>query len=181
MFPQQKMCGEPDKCLWMLKWSSQFQGRARPDTPCERALHQVAVEALHRTSWAEVKDILRRYCLAVAAKDCSIIVSYTTQCEAAAAPSMQRPVMDCDACKNDADRLRCMLEPAKNQAPADKGGERLVHTCIGSVRVGQQMVRYRVGVVDMDRKSIGKVESHQKLDQEILQAWNREHTAGSRV
>ena len=72
--------------------------------------------------------MLRKYCLAVAAKDCSIMVSYTTEREGTADSGMHTAVMDCVACKDDADRLRYMLEAAKHPAPTHKTCEQLVHT-----------------------------------------------------
>ena len=176
--PQKRMCCAPRQCAWMLTWHAKLQKTAGTHPSCEYDTYQYTSESLHCLCWAQVQDMLRKYCLAVAAKDCSIMVSYTTEREGTADSGMHTAVMDCVACKDDADRLRCMLEPAEHQAGSPTHGpcEQPVHTCIGSVCIGQQVVRYRVGVVDMDRKSIGKVESHMKLDREILQAWNRDHT-----
>lgn len=169
--PQKRMCEAPERCQWMMQWCP--QSMVPSHKLCEHQEWQDTLDALHRMSWAEVQDALRKYCLAVAAKDCSIIISFTVETGEIGDDVMQTPVIDCHACKNDADKLRNVLEPSKHQAATDKGVMEPVHTCIGSMCIDQQLIWYRVGVVDMDRKSIGKVEHHHGLDREILQAWSR--------
>jgi Inositol-pentakisphosphate 2-kinase len=172
--PQKQMCVDPDGCQWMMQWHSKTSMLAAHAEYEHHHRYRDTVQALHSMSWGEVQEVLRKYLLSVAAKDCSIIVSYTVAESAGedASDVLQTPVMDCHACVNDADKLRDMLHSWKKQAGTDHRVEGPCHCCVGSMRMGQQLVRYRLGVVDMDRKRISKVEHHHELDREILQVWN---------
>jgi hypothetical protein len=172
---QKQMCDDPQHCQWMNQWQSRRSVVAEHGNDGQQhRSHEDAVAALHRMSWGEVKEVLRKYCLSVAAKDCSIIVSYSVlEGEAdSTAEVLQTPVMDCLACAHDAARFRDMLCSWNKQLGTDHSAEVPFHCCVGSMRVGPDLVRYRMGVVDMDRKSIMKVQRHHELDQEISQAWN---------
>lgn len=173
--PTKKMCGDPEVCPWMVEWGLQrtqlFQDGVINDQ--EACKHWETLQALHEMTWQDVRDVLHSHCLAVAAKDCSIVLSYTIKDSARERECRQSLVMDCNACKCDADRFWNMLAPTKYQAGSVKRLPQLDHSCVGCVCMDAQVIRYRLGVVDMDRKSITKIDKHLALDQQILHCWKQ--------
>jgi hypothetical protein len=178
---QNHMCEKPETCAWMVQWHSERRQQEEEDSVAaqkssEHEKHYDALEAMHRVPWAEVQDVLQKYCLAVAAKDCSIMLSYSAQSEdGQVEPTGAIPehVMDCRACKHDATKLLNVLNPSQHRGDTCLREQALIHTCVDSIRMDGQLIRYRLGVVDMDRKSTGKVESRHELEQNILQCWKR--------
>jgi hypothetical protein len=133
-----------------------------------------AQEALHMSSWQEATFALRKYCLAVAAKDCSIMVSYAMQSPSAnadAASMRASAVSQCQGCKQSVEKLiqrpyDSALEFTSNQ------GVQQEHTCVHTLMMGIHPVRFRIAIVDMDRKGTSKISKHRLLDQQILTAWH---------
>ena len=90
-------------------------------------------------------DLLADYCIATTAKDCSILVSM--------ALAKSKPVAS--------------LDSPDTAAPGQMNIKQGSRPCeLGSFGG----ISYRVTVVDLDRKSLRKLEGHKRLDDEILGA-----------
>lgn len=92
---------------------------------------------------AESLAVLRSYCIAATAKDCSVMIS-----------------------------LRWEMQPAGGACAEVQGPGWSSEACgfVGDPCKPGYMVRYKVTIVDLDRKSLEKIPGHRQLDLDILAA-----------
>lgn len=104
--------------------------------PMEDQDHIKAMQDLLYSDMEAKLDILRDYCLAATAKDCSIMVAITESC--------------------------CSTPRRQSHEWCSEG-------CLLVESLGRG-IRYRVVVVDLDRKTLAKVPKHAALDRRIMAA-----------
>lgn len=175
------MCMDPDTCAWFQQWQGHHLSRnsSTTDNSRWRASHT----AIHRCSWDKVISILRRYLVAMAAKDCSIMCAFhvvekgRTEQSRWVTPHAARPCCrvgighrkECGGCALAASSLRHSCTPCTATghlfAPDESSA---AHTCFNVLRSTEHTVKYRVAVVDVDRKHVRKIPVQEALDQSIL-------------
>ena len=103
------------------------------------------LDMMTRADDSAALDLLADYCIATTAKDCSILVSM--------ALAKSKPVASLDSPDTAAPGQMDMKQGSRPCELGSFGG-----------------ISYRVTVVDLDRKSLRKLEGHKRLDDEILGA-----------
>lgn len=159
------MCEDPWTCAWFKRWHSTCEPSSSPKMSSEWTTAHLA---LHRSSWNVVISTLRQYLIAMAAKDCSIMCSFTAAKDSdfdsassdqteqrQISPAVEaRPGTECNACKQAASSLPVSFTQ--------------VHTCCHLLKTSNYTFRYRIAIMDLDRKHIGRIAVQKQLDQAIL-------------
>lgn len=179
------MCSDLNTCAWLRRW------RRDAEFECKSSGEREAHIAMHRSSWEEVLSMLRRYLIAMAAKDCSIMCAFEaehldssgSQPHAQFSPCLsgQRQdgaqastAKDCRACHLQAAYLKelCSPMPASGSLRDFQGSE-AVHTCCRVLQIAGNNVKYRVAVMDLDRKHACRIPVQSVLDRYIMECCRR--------
>lgn len=115
--------------------------------------HEAAISALLDLPRHEAIRVLRNYCISATAKDCSVMIAME-RVDPGPAGTSETP------------------QPLRQGVEFEECG--LVHLVPQVL-----MLRYRVTIVDLDRKSLGKIPKHHDLDRRIMACAQRKFPQGN--
>lgn len=180
----QPMCMDPDTCTWFQQWQAHHSLKNSSRTENRwRAAHT----EMHRCSWEEVISVLRRYLIAMAAKDCSIMCAFhvdekgRSERYQGVAPHVYRACQGagvetkkCEGCESAASSIRRLCTPCTatgHLLAPDRSSA--AHTCFNVLSSTEHTVKYRMAVVDVDCKHVCKIPVQETTDQAILKCCRR--------
>lgn len=173
----QPMCAAPAACPWMLEWRAAWPADSADASDADIDRWARAQSGLHAGSWASMGAVLRNYMIAVAAKDCSIMLAVARSDMHASNHAVASHVAPCEACELQLRRAQRHLvgdaSTGLTRSPPEKP-----HECVARVSVRGQNFVYRLGLVDFDRKPLSKIAEHRRKDEDILRNWFNSSSSG---
>ena len=154
--------GSPQNCVLVER----LQGD--PDN----AAHLGAIQELLALPRAEALAVLRSYVISATAKDCSIMVTMRKESfifESRPQSNAEDNLLTFDTCG----MLACsdsMQVPSVYNIPTEQTIVKSTISGRDDIQLSPWGIRYKVTVVDLDRKALSKIPKHFELDREIMAA-----------